>query len=301
MLLPASSSVTTAQPTLHTNPSMEPNDSLEIQQPFLEEVRDLEASMGHTETPITRGGRSQPPIPDGMNMRWLLRHDPQYTERMHNLDYDKKVNDKALMANCWKHQHIRKLVEACPSRDAGVVKVRDWFKLLVESRTPSDQSRDTTYVEQIFWAGKNLHAANEEHFESLLVASGAADASMATLFARDADLATAIYRARNSPQYRFCTTVNRKNRVLQLSLNESYDDDRAIEPSTCHQMVSKILSCRFQDVLVCCSLFLMALLLCTFVAMFVIALMEPSQRYCKYYEEFYLNSTNAERHLVADD
>jgi hypothetical protein len=192
MLLPTSSSVTTAQPIPHTNPSMEPNDSLEMQHPFLEEVRDLEASMGNTETRTPRGGRSQPRIPDGINMRWLLRHDPQYTKRMSNLDYDKKINDKALMANCWKHQHIRKLVEACPSNDAGVVKVRDWFKLLVESRTPSDQSRDTTYVEQIFWAGKNLHAANEEHFESLLVASGAADTSMATLFARDADLATAV-------------------------------------------------------------------------------------------------------------
>lgn len=192
MLLPASSSVTTAQPSPHINPSMEPNDSIEMQQPFLEEVQDLEASMGHTENRTPRGDRLQSPIPDGINMRWVLRHDPQYTERMSNLDYDKKINDKALMANCWKHQHIRKLVEACPSRDAGVVKVRDWFKLLVESRIPPDQSRETTYVEQIFWAGKNLHAANEEHFKSLLVASGAADASMATLLARDADLATAV-------------------------------------------------------------------------------------------------------------
>jgi type IV secretory pathway component VirB8 len=66
-------------------------------------------------------------------------------------------------------------------------------------------------------------------------------------------------------------------------------------------MVSKILSCRFQEVLFTCSLIFMALLMATFVATIVIALMEPSQRYCKYYEEFYRNSTNAERHLVADD
>lgn len=66
-------------------------------------------------------------------------------------------------------------------------------------------------------------------------------------------------------------------------------------------MVSKILSYRFKDVFRTCLLIFMALLMGMFVATIVIALMEPSQRYCKYYEEFYRNSTNAERYLVADD
>ena len=192
------------------------------QQPLLGEHRDIEANIMQIETTATSNGSSQPAIPDGINIGWLLKKDPRHYSRILDRRYKSRWQDKDYLATVWKHQEIRILVERCPSEFASVEDVRTWLQLLFDTRwmppTPSVDGSDGEIrkVTRACWNGRDVHLMDCHDFRSMVKDAGRRIYSFSgnpDALAMDADLAASVSDSTPERKQSFGVNAPRRTQV----------------------------------------------------------------------------------------